>query len=529
MTQGGETELVAAVQVELVAALQRADAARREAERANTAAALSGVGVWEFDLVADTSRRSPRHDQIFGYDVPISEADWTLHRFIDHVHPEDRASVEDQFRRALTDAQWEFECRIRRSDGAERWIWVHAASLDHDDGGRPTRLLGIVMDVTERKALETALRESDRHKDEFLAMLAHELRNPLGSILHASEILARFATADPTAERASRILGRQVSHLTRLVDDLLDVARMTRGKAALRTARLDLAALISSIAEDARSDFEAREVALEVKRSPDPVWVEADRARIIQAIANLVSNAAKFTKAGGRVRLELSRTSEVAIVTVTDNGVGMDASTLERVFTNFAQDQQDLARTSGGLGLGAGIARGIVEMHGGTATATSRGRGHGSRFTIHLPLAGPPEDAEAESSPPTRDLTRRHILIIEDSPDMREVLEILLTEAGHQVSLAASGQAGIKIARNMAPDIVLCDIGLAGDMDGYAVARELREMDGDLRLVALTGYGQAADQQRARDAGFDLHLTKPVSLAAIEELVDNLPQRSAVS
>ncbi len=528
MTRGEDT-LVAAVQVELVAALQRADAARHDAERANQAAALSGVGAWELDLVNDTSRRSARHDQIFGYDPPLPEADWGLRRFLEHVHPDDRAAAEDHLKRAVTtDGQWEFECRIRRPDGAERWIWVHGASHEHDDDGHPVRLLGVVMDVTKRRSLETALRDADRHKDEFLAMLAHELRNPLGSILHASEVLARFATADPTAERASQILGRQISHLTRLVDDLLDVARMSRGQTQVRTTRLDLAGLVASIAEDAQSDFETRRLALDLELSSRPIWVEADGARITQAIGNLVSNAAKFTDAGGRVRLELSEDARDAILTVADTGVGMDTETLSGVFTTFAQDQQGLARAKGGLGLGAGIARGIVEMHGGTATATSRGAGHGSTFTVRLPLAEAPEMPPVPELGATEDaVARRRILVIEDSGDMREVLEILLSEAGHDVTVAASGRAGIEMARQISPEIVLCDIGLAGGMDGYAVAHQLRQMDGNLSLIALTGYGRAADQERARGAGFDLHLTKPVSLSAIEELVANHPMRNA--
>jgi two-component system, chemotaxis family, CheB/CheR fusion protein len=371
--------------------------------------------------------------------------------------------------------------------------------------------------VEERERAEQALRDADRRKDAFLAVLSHELRNPLAPIRSSLHVIEHVPSGDPAAAAAHDIIARQVGHLARLVDDLLDVTRIANGKLQVERRPLDLGDLARRTAEDHRDLFAAREVALEVALPDEPVWIEGDATRLAQVIGNLLQNSAKFTSSGDSVRLSLEGTDGSAVLRVRDTGVGIEPAMIPRLFHAFSQADTTLNRRLGGLGLGLALVKGLVETHGGTIDASSGGKGKGAEFVVRLPLAAAP--ARVEVAPPAAPRPRR-ILVIEDNLDAAESLRLALELQGHEVFLAHDGPKGIERARELRPEVVLCDIGLPG-MDGYAVAKALHAEPAlrDAFLVALTGYALPEDQRRAGDAGFDAHLTKPAMVEAVEEVM----------
>ncbi len=377
--------------------------------------------------------------------------------------------------------------------------------------------------VGERERAEQALRDADRRKNEFLAVLSHELRNPLAPIRNSLHVLAHAPAGGDAAKRAQEIMARQVGHLARLVDDLLDVTRVAHGKLQVERRHLDLRVLSRRTAEDHQSLYAARGVALEVALPDDPVWVEGDGTRLAQVIGNLLQNSAKFTSSGDSVRLSLDAVDRIAVLRVRDSGVGIDPEMLPRLFQPFSQADSTLDRRLGGLGLGLALVKGLVERHGGTVEVSSGGKGAGTEFVVRLPLAAPPATREVSAPPPTRP---RRILVIEDNADAAESLCLALEMAGHQVQVAHDGLSGLVRAREFSPHVVLCDVGLP-DMDGYMVAKAMRA-EPEIRetfLVALTGYGLPEDQQRTADAGFDAHLTKPASIEQIQDVIARAPPR----
>lgn len=378
--------------------------------------------------------------------------------------------------------------------------------------------------LDQQRQAQEALREADRRKDDFLAMLAHELRNPLAPVRNGLHLL-RLQAGDPAAtDRLREMMERQVQHMIRLIDDLLDVSRISRGKVSLQRERLDLGRLVQVTAEDHRARFDAAGVRLEIRRPDTPVWLLGDPTRLSQVVDNLLENARKFTDQGGSVTVELSLegAAGAALLTVRDTGIGLEAEMLPRLFDVFSQADRSLDRSRGGLGVGLAVVKGLIELHGGTVSAHSAGVGQGTAFTLRLQ---PEPEPPALSSVPVwaaPDRQGLRVLIVEDNPDAADSLQMLLEAYGWQVGVVYTGPAGLEAARATKPDVVLCDIGLP-EMDGYAVAQALRrdpEVAGT-RLIALTGYGQEEDVRRARDAGFDQHMTKPVDpeklLATLEE------------
>jgi two-component system CheB/CheR fusion protein len=376
----------------------------------------------------------------------------------------------------------------------------------------------------ERALAEEALREAARRKDEFLAMLGHELRNPLAPVRNCLHIL-RLSNASPEqVERALGTIDRQVAHLTRLVDDLLDVARISRGRVYLRRERLDLTEAVRATVDDQRGDLEARGLAVELELPDRSLWLHGDATRLSQIVGNVLHNAGKFTGLGGRVAISLREVEGTAEVTIRDTGIGMEPELLAQVFDPFSQADRSPDRSRGGLGLGLALVRALAELHGGTAEIASEGPGRGTAVTLRLPLGAPepadpsaPEDASGRAG----EARVRRCLVIEDNADAAESMALLLELAGHQVAVAHDGGRGIEEARRFRPEIVLCDIGLPHGMDGYDVARALRA-DPDLSgvcLIALTGYGQDEDRRRSQEAGFDAHLTKPADLDVLRRLL----------
>ncbi len=409
------------------------------------------------------------------------------------------------------------EFRYTAEDGTQRWTVVAAVPL-REPGGEVSGAIVVVQDVTALKTAEQALRLADRRKSEFLGVLSHELRNPLAPIRNSIYLLDRVPPDSPAAAHAKDVIGRQTDHLTRLVDDLLDVTRISRGKIQLKRARVDLRDVVRRSNDDLRSLFEASAVELRVEYATGPVWVDGDATRLTQVLGNLLHNAVKFTPPGGSVTVALSLEDGRAAVAVRDTGHGIEPSEVERMFEPFAQAEQTLARTKGGLGLGLALVKGLVELHGGSVRASSAGIGRGAEFVVSLPLvAAPPPVSQA--SPEVQGPGRR-VLIVEDNVDAAQSLAQLLALSGHDVSVAHDAGTGLARARELRPDVIICDIGLP-DMDGYEFAR-LARRDAALRgmrLVALTGYAQPEDRQRALDAGFDAHEPKPASLARLAALL----------
>lgn len=417
------------------------------------------------------------------------------------------------------------EARLRGKDGKLVDVMVRSALLEL--GGRQC-MLSAVIDVTARKLAEEAVRranqrlqESDQRKDEFLGVLSHELRNPLAPIRNSLYILEHTNPESDQAQRAKATIDRQINQLVRLVDDLLDVTRISRNKIRLQRQSLDIGEVVYRTAEDHRSLFEKNGLSLEVTASAVPIFVDADWTRLAQVIGNLLQNAAKFTPRGGNVQVTVCSepADRRAIIRVRDTGVGMQPEVLERLFQPFIQADRTLDRSKGGLGLGLALTKGLVELHGGEISARSDGPGRGSEFTISLPLDTTLSKTETTTKPPCPS-HRRRVLIIEDNVDAADTLREALEIEGHIVDVAYNGPEGIAKAHPFEPDVVLCDIGLPG-MDGYQVARTFRADDAlkDVRLIALSGYSSPEDVQRAAEAGFLRHLAKPPSLETLEELL----------
>jgi PAS domain S-box-containing protein len=391
-------------------------------------------------------------------------------------------------------------------------------------------------DLTDRQRLEEALRrrgeqlrEAARQKDVFIATLAHELRNPLAPILNAAEVLHRSAAPDDPAARAADLIVRQAGQMARLLDDLLDMSRIALRRIRLRRTAVDLGDLVRTTVEDLRPTFEADGIAIELALDPQPVVVSGDPTRLSQMLTNLLTNARKFTDGAGTVSVAVASRAEepVATIRVADSGVGMTPDTIDRLFVPFNQDETDggSAGGRGGLGLGLAITKGLAELHGGRILAESDGPARGSTFTLELPLAA--EMPAAVEPPAPSEQAALRILLVEDQPDVAEALQLLLEDLGHEVTVALTAADGLAVARRERPSVVLCDVGLP-DMDGHAVARDLRNdpATADVYLVALTGFGQRTDRDRAQEAGFDEHLTKPIGVADIEALVDRVSRRS---
>jgi PAS domain S-box-containing protein len=391
-------------------------------------------------------------------------------------------------------------------------------------GGAIEGLGGISVDITERKRAEDCVREADRRKTEFLAMLSHELRNPLAPIRNSLFVLDRAPPSSPVGQRARAVLERQVGHLTRLVDDLLDVTRISNGKIRLQLERLDFGALLRRTVDDHRSVFTQSGVALDMAAPLSAVWVEGDATRLSQVVGNLLQNAAKFTSRGGatEVWLQVDESQGRAVLSVCDDGIGIAPPMLARLFEPFAQADASLARSHGGLGLGLALVKGLLEMHGGQVSATSAGLGRGAQFVTWLPLSGSAVAADACAPPPA--LASRRVLVIEDNADAAESLRDLLSLRGHRVEVALTGRRGIEVAREFRPEVVLCDIGLP-ELDGLGVARAIRADPAlaGARLIAVSGYCAPEDQRSALEAGFERHLAKPLTLAHLDEVLAASP------
>ncbi len=381
--------------------------------------------------------------------------------------------------------------------------------------------------ISERRRAEKALREAGRQKDEFLAMLAHELRNPLAPIRNAVQVLQLLEIEEPKLDWGRAVIDRQVGQLTRLVDDLLDVSRLARGQISLQKKPLELTTIVEQALETSRPLIEAHRHHLSVALPSEPVYLEGDLTRLAQALGNLLNNAAKYTQEGGRIGLTAEQAGHQVVLRVRDSGVGIPAETLPYVFDLFTQGDRALDRAQGGLGIGLALVKKLVELHGGRVDASSPGPGQGSEFTLRLPTrSGPPALVATAPAEPAETAGRLRVLVVDDNADSAESMAMLLDLQGHETRSALDGPAALEAAEVFRPEVILLDIGLPG-MDGYEVARRLRtqpHMDKTV-LVAMTGYGHQRDHLQAKTAGFDHHLVKPVDPEALQRVLASLVGR----
>jgi PAS domain S-box-containing protein len=407
-----------------------------------------------------------------------------------------------------------------RKDGSQFWANVVITAV-YDESGELRGFAKVTRDLSDRKRME-GLEEQGRNLTEFLAMLAHELRNPLAPIRNAAAILSMVRDASPQVAWCREVIERQTAHLTRLVDDLLDVSRITRGKLRLEGAIMDLNAAVTRAVETVQPFIEHRGHRLQVSLSKEAVPVNGDETRLTQVVINLLNNSAKYTPEGGDIRLEVFTQGRDAVIRVTDTGAGIAPHLLERIFDLFTQGERTLARSEGGLGIGLTLARRIVQMHGGSIAATSDGAGKGSAFTVRLPRIDltPVNAPTAGALGLSPGALRHSVLVVDDNVDSASSMAMMLRLVGHEVRVEHDGPAALERVAAEAPDVVLLDIGLPG-MDGYEVARQLRARpDGHaLRIYAMTGYATQEDRMKSREAGFDGHLVKPVMPAELLDLI----------
>ncbi|MCC6071644.1 ATP-binding protein [Massilia sp. GCM10020059] len=450
-------------------------------------------------------------------------------RWLDFIHPDDRALlVAERARGHASGEPYEVKARIRSAQGEYRTYFIRAAPL-HDSTGTIVQWFGTDTDVTAIETAQSELRAANRRKDEFLAMLAHELRNPLAPISTAAELLKLTALDEHRVRQTSNIIGRQVAHMTKLVDDLLDVSRVTRGLVTLQEEPLVVGSLVADAVEQVHSLLEDKHHHFTIDAPGESLGIRGDRTRLIQVFSNLLNNAAKYTPANGRITLRLRAVEGQAEIRVEDNGIGIAAPLLPYIFDLFTQAERSPDRSQGGLGLGLALVKSLVELHGGAVWAESGGPGKGSRFTVRLPLvdasaADPAASARQGQAVPAGDGLQ--LMVVDDNRDAAQTLSMLLEAVGHRVAVSYDASEAIDEAQRCRPALLFLDIGLP-DIDGYALARKLRAMPetAGAMLVAVTGYGQPDDKARALAAGFDRHLVKPVRMEEVLALVDEAAAR----
>lgn len=453
------------------------------------------------------------------------------HGWAENVHPDDYNHCRETYVTKFDGREpFTMMYRLRRHDGEHRWLFDHGIPL-YDARGDFAGYIGSCIDITERRNAEDSLREADRRKDEFIAVLSHELRNPLAPIAMVVDVMRQKPVSDPRERQLRGILERSTAQLARLLDDLLDVNRIRSGKIVLRKEHLKLNDAVAHAVESTRPQIDARGQSLAVSLPRDPVYVDADATRMAQVIANLLCNASKYTGPRGNIALTLVHQDGRAILSVRDSGIGIHPEQMSRIFDMFAQVHSSLDREHSGLGVGLALTRTLVELHGGHIEVRSEGPGKGSEFIVRLPAAeSKPEPAVEQSVEPARNARpARKVLVADDNVDSAEMLTTALRLAGHDVAMAHDGVATVEMAKSFAPEVALLDIGMPR-MNGYEAAKNLRELFGaSITLVAITGWGQDADRRRAEEAGFDHHLTKPVSLEAVERLLNSTDDNSAAS
>jgi PAS domain S-box-containing protein len=478
---------------------------------------------WSIALEGDLTRES--NAQYAGNVPPVREMH-TYQAAMARVHPDDSDKL-DQYIRQLANGGEpgpHFEFRISHESG-ERWM-EGSALLQRREDGKPLRIIGSLINITERKNMELMLRETDKRKDEFLAMLAHELRNPLAPLRTAIALLQKASVADPHVIDLVDLMQRQVEHMTRIVDDLLEVSRITQGRITLKQEEILVGSAVYGAVEAIASMVEARAQQIEVDVPEATTWVLGDPTRLSQILVNILNNASKYTPEGGRIAIRVRADGEFVSIVIEDTGTGISADLLPNVFELFSQGDRTLDRSNGGLGIGLSLVRKLVEMHAGTITVESPGPGCGTTVTVRLPRLHHHE-RHFPSVPVVSKIheasDKRRILIVDDNRDAADSLAMLCETDAHETCVAYASAEALECAQTFRPDVALLDIGLP-DIDGYELATRLRHK-GETHpvLIAITGYGQADDRLRAQTAGFDYHFVKPVDVEKLLSLLASLP------
>jgi PAS domain S-box-containing protein len=493
---------------------ERARQLDEEHARLRLALQAAHAVAWEWDSKRDILRHGGDEQSLVG-PSPV-----TLEEFLQRVAPEDRSRVSTAMRAAIAQkSQFSAEFRLLPMTDKDFWLSAKGQVQEQDT----SRIVGVLADITAQRETEKALRIADQRKDEFLATLAHELRNPLAPLRTGLQIM-RLAREDPgKLDRARELMERQLGYVIHLIDDLMDITRITHGKLNLRTQVIAVGAVVESAVEMARPMIDAEGHTLTVELPQNILWVNGDPVRLAQILTNLLINAAKYTEPGGRINLQADFDNKGVTIRVSDNGIGLSADALDEVFEMFTQSRT-LLRAPQGLGIGLALARALVRMHGGHISAASPGPGKGSTFTVTLPLAD--QGGEPRSPAPADEMLRtttpRRILIADDNLDAADALALLLRMSGDEVCTAKDGLEALQQATDFHPDVVLLDIGMPR-MDGLEAARRLRQQPWAKKvlILAMTGWGQESDRQRSKEAGIDYHLVKPVDPLALRHLLTN--------
>lgn len=500
---------------------------RRESEsRLHVALSAGHMGAWEWDFADQRVRWSEELERIHG--LAPGSFPGTIAAVMSFVHPLDA----ERFRRVYTeckprlDSDYEMEYRVTRADGACRWLAARGRVLPGADG-KPGRMVGVSADVTDLKRMAEAANEADHRKDEFLATLAHELRNPLAAVRTEVAVIRRFNGSGGLDEHCT-VIERQMRHLTRLVDDLLDVADITRRGLPLEMTRIEVSTVVRMALEQGTELAHEAGHELVVKMPSETFYLQGDPARLVQVLTNLLSNAVKYTPRGGRIELAVEGVGDEVRLSVKDSGLGIPADKLESVFEMFSQLDRSLETGYKGLGIGLALARTLVAKHGGRISAHSDGIGKGSEFSVWLPVAKKyePVPSRAAQAVQANGHGNCRILLVDDNRDVAVAMSRLLRMLGHEVQVAYNGVDAMEIADQFLPDVVMLDIAMPR-MNGYEVAKTLRARPrgGELTLVAVTGWGREHDQRRSAEAGFDRHMTKPVDPATLEAFLGSVTRR----
>jgi PAS domain S-box-containing protein len=479
------------------------------------------MGSFEWDIRTGEIRWSENLERIHG--MPAGSFGGTFESFKTLIHPEDRERVVAAIWRSVeTQADYETEFRSADTEHGVRWL-MGKGKVVADDDGDAGLMIGVCIDITKQKLAESELLAANRRKDEFLAMVSHELRNPLAAILNASALLEHGGGGNPILAQAAATIRRQSAQLVRIVDDLLDVSRLQAGKLSLAPAALDLASVVESCVRDfvARGLFARHSHEVRCQMAP----VSGDAARLGQVVSNLLTNAIKYTPPGGHVTIDVRPVGGDAVLAVKDTGVGIAPDLLPRIFDLFVQSDRGLDRPEGGLGLGLTIVRSIVTAHGGHIEALSGGLGAGTEVFVRLPLAAAPASAGDAARAATRPSARLRILLVDDNDDARESISALLRIAGHEIHQAREPLEGLALAARTPLDLAILDVGLPG-FDGLELGRRLKERTPSLRLFALTGYGQADYRRRGAEVGFEAYLVKPADLELLLDKLAGVPQHA---
>ena len=515
---------VGGVAIDVTERLQAEEEMRRTKERLELAQVAGRIGAFEWDVRTDDVEWSATEEELFG--LPSGTFNRRFEGWVAAVHPDDRERAVSECMEAVAKrSELKTEFRIVRPDGDVRWISAQGR-VYCDEAGEPVRMVGVNLDVTERKNSEAALREADRRKDEFLATLAHELRNPLAPIRNALQLIRHVGGDESIRRQASAMMERQIAQMVRLIDDLLDLSRITRNKLELRKEWVEFAVAVQSAVETARPMIDSFGHTFTVSLPSEPILLHADLTRLAQVFSNLLTNAAKYTDGGGGIALAAELEGNELVVRVSDDGVGIPSDMLPHVFDMFVQVDRSLEKSQGGLGIGLTLVKRLVELHGGRVEANSPGPGRGSEFIVRLPVL---VSVVAENRRPSSCNGRgegkldARILIADDNEDSAESLAMLFQLRGADVRTVHDGLEAVETAESFQPDLVLLDIGMP-KLNGYDAARRLRKQPwaGKATIVAMTGWGQPDDKRRAADAGFDHHLTKPIEPKLLDDVLMGL-------